>query len=128
MNSEISEKTKAFCLPSLLDHIDDASLDIVTDGGLSSVKFAKLVYTIGNRFRFNPSRKVVDYPIKIGGREYAIRVNNNKNGFVSVTNDDGNTGLSDTVYYPFFKNDDGWLDGFCNLADMISEAWYYSEN
>ena len=69
------------------------------------------------------------YDTKVKGQEYAVRVNNHYKGFVSVTNEDGDTGLSETCYYPFFEDEeDGWFAGQMNLAQMINEAWYHCNN
>jgi hypothetical protein len=67
---------------------------------------------------------VVEHKIENYG--YIIKVNNTLGGWVSVSDENtGDTGVSNTMYYPFFKDDeDGYFAGLCSLADMINEAWY----
>ena len=62
-------------------------------------------------------------------KDYLYHINNTLKGFVSVTNDDGETGVSRTEYKPFFHDDeDGYFTGLCSLASMINEAWYLCNN
>lgn len=61
-------------------------------------------------------------------RDYLYSVNNQLKGFVSVSNEDC-TGVSNTEYKPFYKDDeDGYFTGLCSLAQMINEAWYHCNN
>jgi hypothetical protein len=72
--------------------------------------------------------KVVEHRMQSYG--YAIKVNNNLQGFVSVSDEEaGHTGVSKTLYYPFFKDDEeGYFAGLCSLASMLNEAWYLCNN
>ena len=128
MSTEVLEKTNAVDLQPLVDFINDEILDIVDEERMTAERFARLVQITGNRVRFCSRNKVADFSFKMGGREYAVRVNNHHKGFVSVTNDDGDTGVSYTEFYPFFEDEEGWFAGLCNLAQMINEAWYLADN
>ena len=72
--------------------------------------------------------KVVEQPLTSCGGiwNYQIKVNNNLGGWVSVSCEEtGTTGVSQTEYFPFFKDEeDGYFAGLCSLAEMINEAWY----
>ena len=128
MSTEILEKTNAVDLKPLAEFINDEILDIVDEERMTAERFAQIVQIIGNRVRFCSRNKVTDFSFKMGGKEYAVRVNNHHKGFVSVTNEDGDTGLSETEFYPFFEDEDGWFAGLCNLAQMINEAWYLCDH
>ena len=128
MSTEVLEKANAVDLQPLVEFIQDECLDIVDGEKMTAERFARIVSIIGNRVRLCDKNKVTDYSFKIGGQEYAVRVNNNYKGFVSVTNEDGDTGLSETQYYPYFEDEEeGWFAGQCCLAQMINEAWYLCE-
>lgn len=124
MSTEVLEKANAVDLQPLVDFINDEILDIVDEERMTAERFAQIVQIIGNRVRFCSHDKVADFSFKMGGKEYAVRVNNHHKGFVSVTNEDVVTGVSYTEFYPFFEDEDGWFAGLCNLAQMINEAWY----
>lgn len=128
MSTEVLEKTNAVDLQPLVDFINDEILDIVDEERMTAERFARLVQIIGNRVRFCSHNKVADFSFKMGGRKYAVRVNNHHKCFVSVTNDDGDTGISHTEFYPFFEDEEGWFAGLCSLAQMINEAWYLANN
>ena len=128
MSTEVLEKTNAVDLQPLVEFINDEILDIVDEERMTAERFARLVQIIGNRIRFCSHNKVADFSFKMGGREYAVRVYNHHKGFVSVTNDDGDTGVCHTEFYPFFEDEEGWFAGLCNLAIMINEAWYLCNN
>lgn len=112
-------------LQPLIGFIQDENLDIVDEDGMTAERFANLVNIIGNRVRFCSHNKVTSFYFKMNGRTFYVKVNNNHKGFVSVTNDEGNTGVSYTDYYPFYEDEgEGWFAGQCDLAQMINEAWY----
>jgi len=124
MSTEVLEKGNAVDLQALVEFIQDECLDIVDDKYMTAERFARLVHIIGNRVRFCSKRKVADFSFKIDGKEYAVRVNNNLKGFVSVSCD-GETGMSTTEYFPFYSDvEDGFFTGYCCLAQMVNEAWY----
>ena len=128
MSTEVLEKTNAVDLIPLAEFIRDEILDIVDEEKMTAERFAGIVQIIGNRVRFCSHNKVTDFSFKMGGKKYAVRVNNHYKGFVSVTNEDGDTGLSETAFYPFFEDEEGWFAGLCNLAQMINEAWYLCDH
>lgn len=56
-----------------------------------------------------------------------FKVNNSLNGFVSCSDvDEGCTGVSNTLYYPYYEGEDN--DGLKNLLEMVNEAWYAADN
>jgi len=111
-------------LQPLVEFIQDENLDIVDEEGMTAERFANLVNIIGNRVRFCSHNKVTFFDFKMNGRTFYVKVNNHHKGFVSVTNDDGDTGVSNTEYFPFFGDEEGYFAGYCSLAQMINEAWY----
>lgn len=122
------EKTTDSYMESLTEFINDGFLDIVEDGGMTAGRFARLVIAIGEKIRLRGQRKVTDFSFQLGGMKYAVHVNNSLKGFVSVSSEEGYTGVSNTEFYPFFQDEDGWLEGYKNLASMINEAWYLCED
>ena len=60
-------------------------------------------------------------------KRYDIKVRNQLNAFVSVS-DDCTTGVSETLYHPFYAEDESYSWGLCNLAQMLNEAWYSCVN
>ena len=135
MSTEIFEKTMAVDLEPLIEFINNECFDIVTDedNHMDAERYARLVNIIGNRCRFCHRNNVTDFSFKMGVGEhrveYYVRVNNNYGGFVSVSNETGDTGVSNTFYYPFFSDDeDGYFAGYMSLAQMINEAWYLCTN
>ena len=76
--------------------------------------------------------RTIDYSlVSCGGvKRYQIKVSNTHGGFVSCTDEDtGDTGVSRTMYYPFFIDDEeGALAGLQSLVEMINEAWYQCNN
>ena len=129
MSTEILEKTKAVDLQPLAEFIEEEELDLIVDEVMTAERLAHLVMVLRNRLQVFKS-KVTDWECKIGGKDYAIRVNNNYKGFVSVTNEDGDTGVSHTEYYPYFVDDDDPNDfpALLTLASMLNEAWYLCNN
>lgn len=124
MSTEVLEKTKAVDLMPLTEWIEEEGLDLIVDEVLTAERLANIVTTLRNRLQV--FGKVTDLNIKVRGENYAIRVNNNYKGFVSVTNEYGDTGVSYTQYYPYFVDDDDPNDfpALLSLAQMINEAWY----
>lgn len=129
MSTERMEKTNAVDLQPLAEWIEEEDLDLVVDEVITSERLAHIVMVMRNRLQVFNS-KVVDWETKIGGKVYQIRLNNNYKGFVSVTNEDGDTGVSYTEYYPYFVDDDDPNDfpALLSLAQMINEAWYHANN
>lgn len=128
MSTEVLEKTKAVDLMPLAQWIEEEGLDLIVDEVMTAERLANIVMVLRNRLQV--FGKVVDWSVKVNGKEYAIRVNNSYKGFVSVTNEDGVTGVSRTEYYPYFVDEEDPNDfpALLTLADMINEAWYLSEH
>ena len=107
----------------LVDYIYDENLDIMDV--VPAEKFAPQVIAIAKKLLL---KEQAYGAIEGDGCKWNVMVNNVTNGFVSVSNDEA-TGVSRTLYKPFYKdNDEGWLAGLKNLVDMINEAWYHCEN
>lgn len=56
---------------------------------------------------------------------YTFKVSNRIGGFVSCSDENG-TGVSETLYYPYYYDEDG--DGLKNLIEMMNEAFYHCVN
>lgn len=125
MSTEVLEKTNAVDFQPLTEFIQDENLDIIHEKNMSAERLARLVFIIGNRIRFCSHNNVAEYNFLMSGKLWEVKVNNNYKGFVSVTDEDGCTGVSYTEYKPFWSDDeDGYFTGYCSLAQMINEAWY----
>ena len=104
--------------PDMLDEFPEEEIaDLVTD----------IAMKLGTR-----KGKVIDYPLtSCGGiKNYQIKVSNTHGGFVSCSDEDtGDTGVSRTLYYPFFlDSEEGVIAGLRSLVEMINEAWYHCNN
>jgi hypothetical protein len=111
----------------LIEYINDEIFDMLDE--FPEEEIADCVLAIASRMIL--PAKVVEHPLtSCGGiKNYQIKVNNCYHGFVSVSDEDtGDTGVSRTEFYPFFKDDDGYFAGLCSLASMINEAWYICNN
>ncbi len=116
---------KETMLQPLIEAIQDECLDIVDDEEVTAKKLACDCMDIAGRLQVN---KVVEYWLHIGSKDYQVKVNNNYGGFVSVS-DSCNTGVSRTLYYPYYEDEDGnAFAGLMSLAQMINEAWYLCDN
>lgn len=108
--------------------VEAASMDMTEE--FTPEEIAGCVIDIATKLGTREGR-VVDYTlIKFsdrGNKDYQIRVNNKHQGFVSVSDDCG-TGVSNTLYYPYFSDDDGCFSGLVSLMEMINEAWYSLHN
>ena len=102
----------------IAESILDSNLDILDI--FNSEEIADKVMEIAGALESSPSAEV---SMVHGTYEYQIKVNNNMNGFVSVS-DSFSTGVSRTLYKPYYVDDDGELEGLINMASMINEAWY----
>ena len=115
----------------LVEHINDMPLDIIEK--VPAEEFAMQVIKIAQRIAiFMEKRPQMKIHGVIGnvdkGIIWNVYVQNWQGGSVSV-NTDTETGASRTLYLPFYEDEDeGWLCGLNNLADMINEAWYHCEN
>ena len=107
----------------LMEYITDENLDMLDE--FREEEIADCVLAIASHLTL--PAKVVEQPLNCGGIwNYQIKVNNKHQGFVSVSCEEtGTTGVSESCYYPFYKDDEeGYFAGLCSLADMINEAWY----
>lgn len=108
----------------LMEYINEVPLDMLEE--FPEEEIADCVLAIASHLMM-PEKVVEHHLVAIGGIwHYLIKVNNTIGGFVSVSGEEvGTTGVSNTMYYPFFKHDeDGYFAGLCSLASMINEAWY----
>ena len=108
----------------LMEYIHEVPLDMLDE--FSEEEIADCVLAIAS-YLMMPEKVVEYHLVGFGGIwNYHIKVNNNLGGFVSVSCEEvGTTGVSNTMYYPFFKHEeDGYFAGLCSLASMINEAWY----
>lgn len=112
----------------LIEEIRDLNpdmLDEFTEDEIADCVLA-IAMKLGTKFG-----RVIDYTlIKFsdrGNKDYQIKVSNTKGGFVSVS-DDCNTGVSRTLYYPFYITHGEAICGLSSLVEMINEAWYLCKN
>jgi hypothetical protein len=112
----------------LMEHITNEPFDMLDK--FTEEEIADCVLAVASHLMLPAN--VITHPLtSCGGiKNYQINVNNTHGGFVSVSDEDtGDTGVSNTMFYPFFKDDkDGYFAGLCSLADMINEAWYLCNN
>lgn len=108
----------------LVTFINDEPLDMLEE--FTDDEIAIEVISIANRLIH---RDFCNGHLKKGKVDYLYHVNNKHGGFVSLSDNNGDTGVSRTEYYPFFKDDEeGYFAGLCSLASMINEAWYHCNN
>lgn len=111
----------------LMEYITDENLDMLDE--FPKEEIADCVLAVASHLML--PAKVVEQPLtSCGGiHNYQIKVNNDLQGFVSVSNEyTGDTGVSRTLYYPFYKDEESYFAGLCSLASMINEAWYHCNN
>jgi hypothetical protein len=112
----------------LMEYITDQPFDMLEE--FPEEEIADCVLAIASHLML-PASVVTEPLTSCGGIwNYQIKVNNTLKGFVSVSCEEtGTTGVSETLYYPFFKDEeDGYFAGLCSLASMINEAWYICNN
>lgn len=112
----------------LMEYINDENLDMLDE--FTDEEIADCVLAIASHILL-PAKVVAHRLISNSGIwNYQIKVNNTHKGFVSVSCEElDTTGVSNTQYFPFFKDEDeGYFAGLCSLASMINEAWYLSNN
>ena len=132
MSTETLKETLESFKGDLVEYINDECLDILERE--SAEEFAGQVIKIAQRLTFfmkyQPQKTIHGV---IGNVEkgyiWNVKVNNVHGGWVSVS-DDESTGVSNTMWYPFYCSDDsdGWFAGLISLASMINEAWYHCNN
>ena len=126
MSTESIRMANSIHEESLKEFINEENLDMLDE--FSAQQIANVVIYMADNFKHGS--KVVQMPLfsKTANKGYFLKVNNNHQGFVSVS-DIGQTGVSRTEYYPFFTDEDeGDFAGLCSLAQMINEAWYSCVN
>ncbi len=108
----------------LMEYITNEPLDMLDE--FPEEEIADCVLAIASNLML--PAEVVEYSLTSCGGiwNYQIKVNNRLKGFVSVSCEEtSTTGVSETLHYPFFKDEkDGYFAGLCSLASMINEAWY----
>ena len=113
----------------LIEEIRDNNPDMLDE--FPEEEIADLVTDIAMKLGTMKGKTIV-YPLtSCGGiKNYQIKVSNVHGGFVSCADEDtGDTGVSRTMYYPFFvDSDEGVIAGLRSLLEMINEAWYLCNN
>ena len=111
----------------LVEFINDENLDMLDK--FDDNEIADFVLAIASRLLL--TEKAITIPLtSCGGiKNYQFKVNNEYRGFVFCSDEDtGDAGVSRTMYFPFFKDEDGYFAGLCCLASMVNEAWYHCNN
>ena len=124
MSTQVIETNLELMHLDLVTYINDEPLDMLDE--FTEEEIADCVLAIASHLLL--PAKVVEYEIKDYG--YIVKINNTHGGWVSVSDmNTGDTGVSRTEFYPFYKDDDdGYFAGLCSLASMINEAWYHCNN
>lgn len=127
MSTEIIETNLELMHLDLVTFINDEPLDMLDE--FTADDIAKACIYIGRGLLMYKTTTINRQLRSSEDKSYWIKISNKQGGFVSVSNNDGETGVSRTEYFPFYKDDeDGYFIGLCNLAQMINEAWYYCNN
>jgi hypothetical protein len=112
----------------LIEEIRDLNPDMLDE--FTEDEIADCVLDIAMKLG-TTSGRVIDYTlIKFsdrGNKDYQIKVSNTHGGFVSVS-DDCCTGVSKTLFYPFYITHGEAICGLASLVEMINEAWYLCKN
>jgi hypothetical protein len=123
MSTEVLTTSIEAMKDDLMEHIVNESFDMLKE--FPEEEIADCVLAIATKLM---TEKVITHPLTSCGGiwNYQIKVINTLNGLVSVSCEEtGTTGVSRTLYFPFFKDEeDGYFAGLCSLAEMINEAWY----
>ena len=112
----------------LIEEIRDINPDMLDE--FTEDEIADCVLEVATKLGTRKGRVVEHLLVKFsdrGNKDYRIKVNNSNGGFVSVS-DDCNTGVSRTLYYPFYVEKGEALCGLASLVEMINEAWYLCNN
>lgn len=128
MSTEVITRTWEALREPFIELVYDENLDMMDE--FTAEEIADNVIHIVKRLRHEHA--ICTYLRKDGEyTDYQVKVRNLLRGFVSVSDENnGNTGVSYTAYYPYFVGDyeDGDFSGLLNLAQMINEAWYLCNN
>ena len=125
MSTQIIETNLEMMHLDLVTFINDEPLDMLDEFDADYI--ACEVISIARRLMF---RDFCNGHIKKGKNDYLYSINNKAGGWVSISDGDtGDTGVSTTMYFPFFKDEEeGYFAGLCSLASMINEEWYHCNN
>lgn len=127
MTTDVIEQSIDILKEDLIDHINNEPLDMLeefTDEEIADkvIEIAKTLvvrnFTNGHIIKYRANKPKLDYLYKI---------NNKIKGFVSLS-DDSTTGVSRTLYRPFYHENGDWFGGLCCLAEMLNEAYYQLKN
>lgn len=124
MSTDVISRTLDTFRQDLIDYVNEECVE-VTDY-MTAEEFAGQVIGIAKQIAVNDS-KTTDAEISSGEESWQVRVINVRGGLVSVSCDDC-TGVSNTLWYPFYNGTEGWFSGLVSLASMINEALYYCES
>ena len=113
----------------LLDEIRDLNPDMLDE--FTEEEIADCVLEIATKLGTKKGKviehKLIKFNDNRGNKDYTIKVRNVLRGSVSVS-DDCSTGVSETLYYPFYLCEEEPFSGLCSLIEMINEAWYNLKN
>jgi len=124
MSTEVIETNLELMHLDLVTFINDEPLDMLEE--FTDEEIVTEVISIARRLLH---RDFCNGHLKKGKIDYLYHVDNKQFGSVSMSNNDDSYGVSKTMYYPFYKDDeDGYFAGLCSLAQMINEAWYLANN
>lgn len=129
MSTDEIERTLEADTESLVEFLEGYAADICVDGGLSNDYYAELVVKFAKPFIYDETKKVLEDEFVVKGNHYLLKISNVYQGFVSVSSLYGETGVSHTAFWPFYKSlNNSFLPSLTSLAEMINEAWYRCEN
>jgi len=105
----------------ILDLLNDEIYDICDEFEQQSV--AELVIALVGRLERNLATMGRVVSCELG--KYIFKVCNKHGGFVSCSDtEEGMTGVSSTMYYPYYQDADDEDAGLKNLIEMVNEAFY----
>lgn len=123
MSTQVIETNLELMQLDLVTFINDEPLDMLDEFEADDI--ASEVISIARRLMH---RDFCNGHIKKGKADYLYSINNRMGGWVSISDDDC-TGVSNTLFKPFYEDEeDGWFTGLCSLASMLNEAWYHCNN
>ena len=113
----------------ILELLNDVVYEICDEFGNERV--AELVIEIVDKINnhVTPRRISIGEPVDVEIGKFQFRVNNRHQGFVSCSDtEEGCTGLSETMYFPYYHDSDDPDAGLRNLIEMLNEAYYACVN
>lgn len=108
----------------ILELLNDVVYEICDEFGNERV--AELVIEIVNGIGRHVTQRGISIgePVDVEIDRFQFRVNNRHQGFVSCSDtEEGCTGLSETMYFPYYHDSDDPDAGLRNLIEMINEAY-----